>query len=87
MRGRFLLQGGMVGLPGEAEKLWRARFWYTWGYPLTLAVNLAALLRAGGGRTIEWRGVRYRMKNRLETVVERRQVSHPGAPGNMNEHK
>jgi len=71
MRGWFLLDGGMVGLPEQAQRLRRARFWYTWGYPATLAVNLLALLRSAGGRTIEWRGVRYRMKNRLQTVVER----------------
>ena len=71
MRGWFLLHGGLVGLPEHAEKLRQARFWYTWAYPLTLAVNLLALLRSAGGRTIEWRGVRYRMKDRLRTAVER----------------
>ncbi len=71
MRGRFLLTGGMVGLPEHAAKLWQARFWFTWGYPLTLAVNLLALLKSGVGRTLAWRGVRYRMKNRLHTTVVR----------------
>lgn len=71
LRGRFLIQGAIAGLPAHAAKLEQSRFWYTWGYPLTLAINLLALLKSAAGRTIDWRGIRYRMNSRLQTTVQR----------------
>jgi ceramide glucosyltransferase len=71
LRGWYLLQGGIAALPGQAEKLGAARFWFTLGYPASLFVNLLALLKSASGRAIEWRGVRYTLHNRLETTVER----------------
>ena len=71
LRGWLLLQGGIHGLPDHAPRLRPLIFWYTLGYPASLAVNLVALLKSALGRTIEWRGVRYHMQNRLKTTVER----------------
>jgi len=71
IRGYFLWQGGMAAFPAGGERLRAIVFWYTWGYPVTLAVNLVALFKAALGRTVEWRGVRYHMASLLETGVER----------------
>jgi hypothetical protein len=71
LRGRFLLLGGIAGLPEKAATLRAISFWYTWAYPITLLVNLLALLKSAAGRTINWRGTRYTMHNRLETTVKR----------------
>jgi hypothetical protein len=70
LRGRFLLRGGLAAFPDQSPKLRRIVFWFTWGYPVTLFVNLLALIRSAPGKTIQWRGIRYRMKSRLHTVVE-----------------
>jgi ceramide glucosyltransferase len=71
MRGRFLLQGALAGFPDHAPQLRRASFWYTWAYPVSLAVNLLAILRSAPGRTIQWRGIRYIMHSRFKTTVVR----------------
>ena len=71
IRGWFLLEGGKAALPEQAGKLRDAWFWFTFGYPVSLLVNLAALLKSARGRGIEWRNVRYTLHNRLETTVER----------------
>ncbi len=71
MRGRFLLQGGLAAFPAQAPKLQRIAFWFTWGYPLTLLVNLIALLKSAPGKVIQWRGIRYKMTNRLQTTILR----------------
>jgi hypothetical protein len=80
IRGTFLLRGGIAGLPREADRLRPAAFWYTWGYPATLAVNLLALLRSAAGRTITWRGVTYTMHSLLETTVRRPAAVPPPTP-------
>jgi ceramide glucosyltransferase len=71
MRGRFLLNAGLTAFPAEAGKLGRAAFWFTWAYPFSLLVNLLALLKSAPGKVITWRGIRYRMLSRLQTVILR----------------
>jgi hypothetical protein len=71
LRGYWLLAGGMSGLPSDAQRLKRAWPWYTVGYPVSIAMNLLALGGSAIGREIHWRGVRYRMRSRLETDVIR----------------
>ena len=80
LRGGLLLRGGLAALPDEAGKIKRVWFWYTFGYPFSLAVNLWALARSAFGRTINWRGVRYRMHSRLETTVSPRPPVSSPAP-------
>ncbi|HEY4329041.1 MAG TPA: glycosyltransferase [Phycisphaerae bacterium] len=80
LRGRYLLLGGMAAFPEHADHLRKISFWYTWGYPVTLAVNLLALFKSAFGRSIQWRGVRYLMKNRLQTLVLRQGRRDGGQP-------
>jgi hypothetical protein len=70
LRGRFLFSGGLVAFPDQSEKLKSASFWFTWAYPLSLLVNLLALLKSAPGKVITWRGIRYKMHNRLQTTVQ-----------------
>jgi ceramide glucosyltransferase len=41
----------------------------TWGWPLISAVHLTGLLIGQFGRTLLWRGIRYRLRSPLETEI------------------
>lgn len=75
IRGFFLHTGGKVMLPEHARALDKIRFWYTWGFPLTVFMNLLALLGSALGRDIVWRGVAYTMVSRTKTLVHRPEIS------------
>jgi len=70
-RGFMLLRGARLLLPEHTAALEGTRKWMTFGYPIVQVVNLVALVIAVFGRRITWRGVRYRMANRMRTTVER----------------
>jgi hypothetical protein len=46
----------------------------TWGWPVIAAVHLTGLLSGQVGRTILWRGVRYRLRSPLHTDIIERSV-------------
>ena len=69
LRGIMLMRGACELLPEHAREIRASRFWFTIGYPLVQAVNLAVLLPSALGRKIVWRGVTYVMRSRTETVV------------------
>jgi cellulose synthase/poly-beta-1,6-N-acetylglucosamine synthase-like glycosyltransferase len=73
LRGRFLLSGGLAAFPEQVHKLRSISFWFTWAYPFSLFINLLALLKSAPGKVITWRGIRYRMHNRLRTDILARQ--------------
>ena len=68
-RGWTVLKAARRLLPGHTAAMDHAQFWFTWGMPAVYCVNALFLLAAALGRTITWRGIRYEMKSRTETVV------------------
>jgi ceramide glucosyltransferase len=73
-RGSRFLAGGKEALPAHAAALEKIRFWFTWGFPAVMFVNLLALLGAAFGRKLVWRGVSYTMKGLTRTLVHRSAV-------------
>ena len=72
LRGHFLLEGSKLALadhPNASERLEAVTFWYTWGFPLALFINLFALLKSSVGRIIQWRGIIYRLDSATQTTV------------------
>ncbi|MCL2648041.1 MAG: glycosyltransferase family 2 protein [Phycisphaerales bacterium] len=69
LRGFFLLQGSKTALPEHAGKLQTVAFWYTWAFPLALFINLFVLLKSAFGRTIQWRGITYRLDSATKTTI------------------
>ncbi len=68
-RGWKVLQAARQLLPDHTAAINQATFWFTWGMPAVHAVNAVFLVAAAFGRMITWRGIRYEMKSRTETVV------------------
>ena len=77
IRGYYLLAGAKIMLPEHTAALHKTRFWYTWGYPLTVLMNLMALLGSAIGRNIMWRNVEYTMVSRTKTLVHRPELPKP----------
>jgi len=69
LRGRQLLQGSQTALPEHAEKFQAVAFWYTWAFPLALFINFFILLQSARGRTIQWRGISYRLDSATQTTI------------------
>jgi ceramide glucosyltransferase len=72
LRGDLLLKGSKAALadhPTATQRLDAVAFWYTWGFPLALFINLIALLKSSIGRTIQWRGISYRLDSPTHTTV------------------
>lgn len=68
-RGWMVLNAARRLLPDHAVAINQARFWFTLGMPAVHVVNTTFLLAAAVGRTITWRGIRYRMQSRTKTMV------------------
>jgi len=68
-RGMWLLKGAGRLLPDHRSEIRKARRWFTIGMPLVHAINLYYLIRSCVGNIIVWRGIRYQIKGRTQTVV------------------
>ena len=68
-RGWMVLKAARRLLPDHTAAMNQAQFWFTWGMPAVHVINALFLLAAAFGRTITWRGIRYKMKSRTETTV------------------
>jgi len=71
IRGYLLVEGGERLLPEHRAVILSTRFWATVGMPWCFVINFMALVGAGFGRTIVWRGIAYTMTSRTETIVQR----------------
>ena len=76
-RGWMVLKAARRLLPDHTPAINQAQFWFTWGMPAVHCINALFLLAAAFGRDITWRGIRYKMKSRTQTIVL--------SPSNSNE--
>jgi hypothetical protein len=74
VRGFLLIGGGTQLLPEHKKAIRSTLFWATIGAPWCYVINLLALIGAGFGRTIVWRGITYKMVSRGKTIVQRPHV-------------
>ncbi|MGC8551471.1 MAG: glycosyltransferase family 2 protein [Phycisphaerae bacterium] len=69
LRGFMLLAAARRLLPKHWAAIRPAARWFILGVPLAQLFMLTALLQAGFGRILIWRGIRYRMRSRSQTQV------------------
>jgi len=69
LKGWIRLRGVTLLFPEHSRVLRKYRLAYTFWGPLASLLSLWGFIRSLWSRTIEWRGIRYRMVSPKETVV------------------